>query len=253
MVATTRGASGRPRRRTAVSAVVAATVMTAVTACGGSGSAPGGSRSTSSAPSTSTSTTQASTLPGLEEMEKTLATLAADETVSSASGALTSARGELSDDLASMRAAVKAALDQKKASRWDCQALDLKRGSAWSVREKISGDLDDMDEATDKLDRTLKTFTAKFDDLEKAYEEVSKAGKDLLASDVLTSRLDSAGTTIQGILAQITGAKAALSSAKTAMSDGEESADQQYATTRTLVDQCNAHWQHIHDLKNNRT
>ncbi len=238
----------RPTRLVAAG-LVAVVGVALMGGCGGDGATA--SSSTSTTPS-STTTSEATTLPGLDAMEKTLATLAADTTVAEAAAKLSGARDALSADLSDMRDAVKAALDQKKANRWDCPALDAKRSAAWSVREKVTGDVGDADTAYTKLASTLKSFSAKVDDLEKQYAEVSAAGAHLLASDALTSRLDSAGTNIQGILAQVTSTTATLAAAKDAIAAGQDSADKQYATTRTLVDQCNAHWQHIHDLKNNK-
>ncbi|MFN8096793.1 MAG: hypothetical protein U0Q21_00675 [Dermatophilaceae bacterium] len=251
MPPTTHARAGRVRRPV-TSLIVLTVTVTALAGCGGSVGEGVRPSSSAAGSASSSSSTTATSLPGLDDLEKGLETLGKDTTVASASSKLSSARDDLSEGLGTMRDAVKAALDQKKASRWDCTALDARRSAAWGVHERIVSDVEDVDAAYDKLSSALKSFSAKADTLEKQYAEVSEAGKRLLASDALTTRLDSAGTTIQGLLAQITGAKFALSNAKDAMDDGRASADKQYATTRTLVDQCNAHWQHIHDLKNNR-
>lgn len=249
MLFTTAG-SAAPRRALVTSAAALTSILL-VTGCGGSGG--GGTSSGTPSSSTSTSTTAApADLPGLSDLEASLTTLSADETLSSAARKLSGARSDLTDDMSDMRAAVKAALDQRKAARWDCGPLDAKRSAAWSVRTRVTESLDAGDTAYDKLASTLKAFSGKVDDASAAYDKLEKAASSLLASDAVSSRLDSAGTTIQAIAAQVTGAKASLAAAKDAFAEAEESADKQYATTRTLVDQCNAHWQHIQDLKDNK-
>lgn len=234
-----------------VASAAALTSILLVTGCGGSG----GGTTSASTPSSSTSsstTVPPADLPGLSDLEATLTTMSADETLSSAARKLSDTRSDLADNMTDMRAAVKAALDQRKAARWDCGPLDAKRSATWSIRTKVTESLDAGDTAYDKLVSTLKTFSGKVDDVSAAYDKLEKSASSLSASDAVSSRLDSAGTTIQAIAAQVTGAKASLKAAKDAFAEAEESADKQYATTRTLVDQCNAHWQHIQELKDNK-
>ena len=196
MLFTTAGIAAPRRGRVASAAALTSILL--VTGCGGSG----GGTTSASTPSSSTSsstTVPPADLPGLSDVEATLTTLSADETLSSTARKLSDTRSDLADNMTDMRAAVKAALDQRKAARWDCGPLDAKRSAAWSIRTKVTESLEAGDTAYDKLASTLKTFSGKVDDVSAAYDKLEKSASSLSASDAVSSRLDSAGTTIQAI------------------------------------------------------
>ncbi|MEI2779557.1 MAG: hypothetical protein V9G19_27080 [Tetrasphaera sp.] len=235
-----------PVRYQPAAALAAALTIGVLSACGGGGKPQ---QPTSPRGSSSTTTAAVAEIPGLDELEKAVAALSADESLGKAGTALSSARSDLSKSLSALRDAIDAAQAQRKLNRWDCSALDAKRAAAWQVREQISGNLADVDAAADKLTSALSAFTGKYDDLTTAYDKVKAAADKLSPGQVPAQRMESAATAISAMAAQTTGAKGSLSSAKETLTDVPASADKQYGQARTFVTQCSNHWARIAELK----
>lgn len=234
-----------PGRHRGAGVLAGLATIAVLTGCGGGGAPQQPIRSSSS----TSSTPAVISLEGLDELEKSVAALSADDSLGKAGTALSSARSDLSKSMSALRDAVDAAQAARKASRWDCGTLDAKRAAAWQVRAQITENLATVDANSVKLTSALKAFTAKYDDLAGDYDKVEAAAEKFSAGEIPTQRLETAKTTLSALSAQMTGAKGSLSSAKDALEDTPAGADKQYGMTRTFVEQCNAHWARIAELK----